>query len=237
MICETILYSHHLRCSFFIKNRKGTVINLNMSIPTLRMTEDLIVAILLGDSFIQNKSGKHELKFYLPLNKRKILKMYIEKYQLQHLVFIEEMIDEKDTYLVKDSLVLERIIRAWSDGTNIIAMDPRLLRNSTYMLWLCLFGTKVNNQVLIKQNTLTLDTKHTLIYLFEKTMRTSYLRLNAEGHLKVQALDELLLTSIIENRPSYESLELHALLTDHAKKTFLQKQERMNEEMRGYACY
>lgn len=207
-----------------------------MSIPTLRMTEDLIVAILLGDSIIQNRSGKHELKFCLPSNKQKILRMYNEKYCLHSLICIERE-KEKDYFLVKNSLVLERIVRDWSDGTNVIAVDPRLLKNSTYMLWLCLFGEKVNDHVIIKQNTLTLDTKHTLIYCFEKTMRTSYLRLNAEGHLKVQALDELLLTSIIENRPSYESLALHELLTDHAKKIFLQKQEKMKEEMREYACF
>lgn len=208
-----------------------------MSIPTLRMTEDLLVAILLGDSTIQKKSGKHEIKFYLPSQKQKILKMYIEKHRLHSLICIEEVIKENDFFIVSNSLVLERIIREWSDGTNVIFLDPRLLKTSTYMLWLCLFGKKVNNQVLIKQNTLTLDTKYTLIYFFERTMRTSYLRLNAEGHLKVQALDELLLASIIENRPSYESLALHELLTDHAKKSFLQKQEKMKEEMREYACF
>ncbi len=208
-----------------------------MSIPTLRMTEDLLVAILLGDSTIQKKSAKHELKFYLPPNKQKILKMYIEKYKLQSLICIDGVNEETDFFIVSNSLVLERIIREWSDGTNIIFLDPRLLKNSTYMLWLCLFGRKVNNQVIIKQNTLTLDTKHTLIYFFENTMRTSFLRLNAEGHLKVQAIDELLLASIIDNRPSYESLALHELLTDHSKKSFLQKQEKMKEEMREYACF
>ncbi len=208
-----------------------------MSMATLKMTEDLLVAILLGDSTIERKGVKHILKFFLPPSKQKILKMYIDKSKLQTLIYIDAVPGENNLFIISNSLVLERIIRDWSDGENVIALDPRLLRNSTYMLWLCLFGNKVDNQVVIHQNTLTLNTKHSLIHFFGKTMGNSFLRLNSEGHFKVQALDELLLTSIIEHRPSYESLAILELLTDHAKKSFMLKQEKIEEEMREHACF
>lgn len=192
----------------------------------MRLMEDLIVSILLGDSHLKKNNSENEIVFYLHPKKYYILDFYIKTNRLENMITIK--IEGFDNYVLKSSIVSEIIIRDWTDGTNVIALNPQLLRKNTYMLWLCLFGHQVNEEVVIRHNNLTSDVRKSLAFFFNTMMKNSCLHVKHADYIKIKSFDELLIESLKARRPSYESIELKALLTQKEKLSFDRK--KINRE-------
>lgn len=176
----------------------------------LRMTEELIVTLLLGSGrHIRQKGGNSELEFTLLPDKVYILETYIKQNKIE--LDIRQVEDQPHTYILKPSLLLERILRDWTDDEKIIAVDSKYLTSSVFMLWVCLFAEKQENEAIVNKTNLALNAGNTVSYYFNKRMeRVIIAYLNNKFH--IGALDELFKYSLKTNRPSYETLELGKLL-------------------------
>lgn len=180
----------------------------------LRLTEDLIVALILGNSNIEKESrGLHRLVFSLPINKQIILEKYLKKNRINSLEFEK---DSSGRFTLKHSLILERIISEWTKNCVVEAIDPRYFNKNMFMLWLCLFGEKTKRYVIIKHNHLSYRVQQAIIQLFKEIM--SFTTITTNGYyFKISCFKELFLESIRNSRPSYESAELWDLLSNNEK--------------------
>ncbi|MCM3390572.1 hypothetical protein LG296_19650 (plasmid) [Ureibacillus chungkukjangi] len=183
--------------------------DLDSHYKNLRYTEDLVVAILLGNSVIKKKKGKHTLEFTLEDNKKFILDMYIEKNNINSLNI--EKCNSK--FILHSSFILERIIKEWTDSIQVSLIDPRYFNRNMFTIWLCLFGHKKKRAVVIQHNNLTYEVQEVLVRLFKEIMNSTTIVTN-NYYFKIGAFDKLVMDSIRNNRPSYETAELGTFLNE-----------------------
>jgi len=181
----------------------------------MRLTEDLIVALLLGNSKIQKENnGLHSLVFTLPENKQLILEKYLKRNKINSIDIKKYSNDE---FKLKHSLILERILSEWTENGIVVAIDPRYFNKNMFMLWVCLFGKKRKRDVIIQHNHLAYNVQMTIIQLFKIIMSFNTITTN-KCFFKISCFEKIFLESIRNNRPSYESVELWNLLSENAQK-------------------
>lgn len=185
--------------------------NFNTS-KSIKQTEDLLVSILIGNSWIVTPKGskQSELHFQLNENKQFILRKYLDT-NSDAAVIIREVNLNENIYAVEHSLMLERILRDWTNGNEIIAINPINLSTSVFMLWICLFAERLSNESILMNKTISLDAAKTLCAYYGEYMESAYIMFR-NNKFRIGALDEVFLYSIRNNRPSYETLELGTLL-------------------------
>lgn len=179
---------------------------------SIKQTEDLLISLLIGNSWIVKPKGRKqsELHFQLKENKQFILGKYLDTNN-QAAVVIREVNGENNIYAVEHSIMLERILRDWTNGKEVIAINPINLSTSVFMLWICLFGERLTNEAVLVNNTITMEAAKTLCFYYREYMDSAYI-LFKNSKFRIGALDEIFLYSIRNNRPSYETLELGTLM-------------------------
>lgn len=187
------------------------------TLKCIKQTQDLIVSILIGNSWIVKSRGgnQSELHFKLKDNKHFFLKKYLDSNQNTSVV-IREVNIQDNIFAVEHSTVLERILRDWTNGNNVIAINPNNLSPAVFMLWICLFGERFKSEAFLENTTMSLKAAKTLCEYYPKYMESAYI-VFANSTFTIGALDEVFLYSIRNNRPSYETLELGSLLPHDGK--------------------
>lgn len=181
---------------------------------SVMQTENLIVAILIGDSTVICKnSGLHELDFTLPTNRQHILKQYLSNNPYAQIEIVQ-VNEQTNTYKIKSNFMLERIIRKWVDDRGkVIAVNPLQLSSSVFMLWVCLFANRTKFEGTIKSRNISLEATRVICKMYAHYLESSYI-LYKNGCYTIGALNGVFLYSIRNNRPSYETLEIGALLDE-----------------------
>lgn len=199
----------------------------------IRHIEDLIVAIMLSDSQIQkNRYNGYEISFNLDHTKKYILENYISRNKITDDICIRQV--GYESYVLENNLLLERIIRDWTDGQTVVSINPGLLNSNVCLLLLCLFATKGKRNIIIKTN-MNASAQTTLQYLCYELFKIHFIP-NGK-HFKIRLLNNLISKSISEGRPYYESTELILLLSELDRLTFLNSRREHEKERLSYAFY
>ncbi|MFJ7890533.1 hypothetical protein ACIQYL_20950 [Lysinibacillus xylanilyticus] len=185
------------------------------TLKCIKQTQDLIVSILIGNSWIVKTGNLYELHFKLKNNKHFFLRKYLDS-NPNTSVLIREVNEIENIYAVEHSIVLERILRDWTNGRDVIAINPINLSSTVFMLWICLFGERITNEAILENTTISLDAAKTLCEYYPEYMESAYI-IFKNNTFRIGALDEVFLYSIKNNRPSYETLELSTLLPHFGK--------------------
>ncbi|MGF9975506.1 hypothetical protein [Viridibacillus arvi] len=198
-----------------------------------KKVEDLIVAILLSDSHIRKNHRKnYEILFSLDKEKNYILHNYVIRNNIQDSISIKQIDDQK--YVFENNIMLERIVRDWTDGQRVTSINPQLLNTNVYTLLICLFAYKGKKDVIIHTN-MAREAQATVQFFIYELMGT---HLIPNGKVfKVRLLNKLVAKSIIEGRPYYESMEIMSLLSDQEKHYFYDQHHSFIEGNLSYANY
>lgn len=178
------------------------------SAKTLRHSEEFILALLMGDSLIKGDIHNHKVYFKVDQDKEFVLKLYLDSNLLDYLSI--DKISE-GTYCLKNSFVLEKILREWSDGNQICAVDPQLLNPNVFLLWICLFAKIQHAEVSIVSHNLTKQVQQTILLIYKEIMKTDSIYLS-HNTFKIHSIEDIFIYSIHSHRPSYETVEISRLL-------------------------
>lgn len=167
----------------------------------------LIVTLFQQPTIIEHTNGQvKQIEIRLEEGKEIFCKKYIGRYHLEKDVRIESNLLQ-----FAPSLGIERIVRDWTSKGEIIGLNPNKMSSNLFMLWICLFGRKTSNNVVIATN---LDTpiKQTIRLFFQQYLQTD---LMDKGSLfQIKPFTNILLKSYQEKRTLEETEELNKLLTD-----------------------
>ena len=183
--------------------------------------EELLVSIILSDfeTDINSNSG---LIFQLVDTRKEIyLLNYINDNNLENQV---HKLPNSNKWEVKPSLLSKKFLRSWTDNkTHVTAIDPRLLSENAFILWVLLFGEKSKSGVDI-HTSLDNSFKLEISKRFERKLGA---RLLDKGTLfQIKNYHYLLLNSFGQ-RSASEHLELNYLLPDGEAAIFKKKKERL----------
>lgn len=197
---------------FFMGGNRMNVID-RTNLMSIIQTENIIVAILLGNSEIIKKyNGLHEVQFKLPTNRSHILEQYLENNTYAN-VDITPINEIEHRYRLNTSFTLEKIIRDWTNEQGkITVFDPTKLTANVFTLWLCLFTIQDTFSVTIKSTSCTKEVAQALCRLYEGLIESSYICYK-DSKFHIGALNSVLVYSLRNNRPSYETLSIASLMT------------------------
>lgn len=198
--------------SFFWGKRYLKVHKRVETTKSIKQTEDLLISLLIGNSWIVTPEGskQSELHFQLKENKQFILGKYLDTNSHASIV-IREVNPDENIYAIEHSIMLERILRDWTNGKDVIAINPINLSTTVFMLWICLFGERLTNEAVLVNKTMSIEAAKTLCAYYGDYMDSAYIMFK-NCKFRIGALDEIFLYSIRNNRPSYETLELGTLM-------------------------
>ena len=167
--------------------------------------EDMIVAILLGNSKITRKPNGRCLYFKIDDRKTDILYSYLEGFRLEDQFNIDTWTGD---FYVKPSIMLENVLKNWVLDDKVEVIDPLTLRLNAYYIWISLFGEKKPNGVSILTN-LDSSLQYTLTELFKQQFGTKVYQGNT---MHIKPFSPIVLHAFKSNRPLQESMELTYLL-------------------------
>lgn len=179
--------------------------------------EELIIAVLLSDCNIDNTPNGRHISFII--DERKI--PYLENYIRENNIFPHVEYDKNEnTWMIKQSILLEKILREWTDFTEVIAVDPRYISENCLLLWILLFAEKTQKGVSIQTN-LPANIRKDIPYYFEDLFKV---RLFEKGNsFYIKTYYTLLYRANQIKRPAMDHLELNYLLHDHEVKKYKAK--------------
>lgn len=178
----------------------------------LQPTEDLIVAILLGNSVLESMDQEKVLKFQILPERVKVLENFIDLNQLTYLPLSS---NGEGTYILRQNTVLKRIMVDLMTEEKLVYIDPALLNVNMYMLWFCLFGYKGDRKVYVSSN-IDDKAKQTLIDQLQSTLQ---LQVSAVSkRFIVHSASRLAYLSIIHKRPQYETSILVQMANENERR-------------------
>jgi len=180
---------------------------------SIRPLEDLIIAVFFSECQIVKTPNGKELKFNLGERKIPLFHSYVHRNGIEnHIRF------NSDTEChIKQSVLLERIIQEWTTDGVVTAIDPRIVKTSTFLLWISLFARKTKKGVSI-ETSLPEWIQNDLPYYFRSYFNTNlYLK---GSSFDIKPFHYILTRSITAQRPANEILELNFLLPENEKIVF-----------------
>lgn len=182
----------------------------------LQTTEDLIVAILLGNSIIETNEKESVIRFQIMNERVKVLENFIEFNQLSYLPLKNTAPGE---YILQQDITLKRILTDLTQNNKVKYIDPALLNVNMFMLWFSLFGYKGDRKVYITSN------------IDEAAKKTLVEQLRANLELEISAVPKrfiihsasrLAYLSILHKRPQYETSILIQMANEKERKKLSQ---------------
>lgn len=176
---------------------------------SIKALNDLIVAVLFS-KYKEVPVGKFkELELEFQLEERKIpyLLDYLEMNNLGQHIGCHE-----NKWRIKQSIMLQKIIGEWTSEGQVVAIDPRIIRNSTFFIWILLFARKTSNSVALDTN-LSESIKKDIGHLFEQSFATTLYVKDKAFYIK--PYHKVLIQAIVLQRTAKENLEYNYLLPDN----------------------
>lgn len=192
--------------------------------------EDFIIAILLNKADIRKEREGRYLFFQLKKNRKSIiLDDYIKRYNLMNFIIYNE---KKLTGYVRPSLMLESVLRIWTENGKVHIIDPISLRFGAYYMWIALFAERTPNGTIIIQSELEHQVQYTLSILFKEQFGVNLIPGNP---LRITPFSPILIGSVKYNRPIKESMELSHLLPDKEREQLQNLITEWSKEREHYA--
>jgi hypothetical protein len=170
--------------------------------------EDLIIAVFFSKCSIHQTSDGREVEFSVAERKIPYLLSYLERYKIKNHLRIDL---KTGVASIKESVVLEKLLREWTKEGLVTAIDPRFVGTSTFLLWILLFGRKTKRNVAIDTN-LSNTIRKDIPYYFEIYFKTTLYDKGSAFYIKPYF--SVLAQAIQTQRPAIENLELNYLLPE-----------------------
>lgn len=178
----------------------------------MQASQDLIVAILLGNSHIKLDTTIQSIRFKLKSDRVKVLENFIDLNQLDFLPFIKCAENE---YILEQNVTLKRILVDMSEDSIIKFIDPALLNINTYMLWFCLFGEKGDRKIYVSSN---IDPAAKKILVASLKSNFDIEASFVAKRLIIHSASRLVFLSLANKRPQYETNILIQMANDSERK-------------------
>ncbi len=191
---------------------------------SLKALNDLIVVILFSQNKDENNENHKGLVFELKERKETYLLDYIQLHNLE-----SQVVRLHGKWHIKQSVLLEKIVREWTTNGLVTGIDPRSVTSSTFFLWILLFGRKTFNSVALDTN-LSESIKKDIPHYFNKFFSTTLYVKDKAFYIK--PYHQVLLKSISSQRPARENLEYNYLLPDNEIHLFKKNMRKLE----GGAC-
>ncbi|MEK5071654.1 hypothetical protein [Sporosarcina sp. FSL K6-1508] len=190
---------------------------------SIKPLEDLIVAIFFAQSEIIKTPNGRELKFNLAKRKHELFNSYIQRNGLvNHIKFNPEKLEGR----IKQSILLEKMLRDWTIDGEVHAVDPRYVKTSMFLLWICLFARKTKASVAIDTNLPEL-TREDIPYHFSNYFDTKMYSKGSSFYIK--PFHSVVTRSIQTQILAIENVELNYLLPENEELSFKKKMAEWEE--------
>lgn len=184
--------------------------------------EDLIIAVFFSKCSIEKTKNGRELNFSLQTRKITYMDSYLRRHKLDNHIRIDS---QSGNASIKESVVLEKILRDWTNGETVTAINPRLINAHTFLLWILLFGRKTKRSVAIDTNLNDHLRRDILFYFNLYLLAPLYDKVDS---FYIKPYFSVLAQAIQIQRPAIENLELNYLLpeqeVDAFKKTMIDRE-------------
>lgn len=181
---------------------------------SIRPLEDLIIAIFLSECHIMKTPNGRELQFNLEQRKIQLFHSYIHRNGIDNHIRFNT---ETNVGQIKQSVLLEKILQEWTNNGVVTAIDPRIVKTSTFLLWISLFARKTKKGVTIDTNLPELIQRD-IPYYFRSYINTTLYPKGSSFDIK--PFHFVLTSSITAQRPASEILELNFLLPENEEPVF-----------------
>lgn len=188
---------------------------------SLKALSDLIVVILFSQYKDEHSENHKGLIFKIEDRKETYLLDYIQIHNLE-----SQVINLNGKWHIKQSVLLEKMIREWTTNGKVTGIDPRSVTNSTFFLWILLFGRKTATSVALDTN-LSERIKKDIPHYFNKFFATTLFVKDKAFYIK--PYHQVLSKSILSRRPAKENLEYNYLLPNNEVHLFKNNMRKMEE--------
>jgi len=184
-------------------------------IKNVRSLEDLIVSVLFSKYDIGLSEQGRYLKFAIKARKLELLKNYIQRNEITSHIQIDE--NNLEVY-IKQSIVLEKILREWTKERVVTGINPSNIRTNTFLLWICLFARKSSTGVVV-ETCLSIEIQKDIPYFFKNYFENSTLYPKGKT-FQIKPFYPVILRSIQQQQLAIENIELNYLLPQNEKIDF-----------------
>lgn len=180
-----------------------------MSDYKLKRLEDLIITLILNNKKIEKIGNTHEIYFELKDNKLFILENYLNRLNIiDNYIQITKLSSE--TYVLHSNLTVERVIRDLNFKNGILNCNPKMLNINIFLIMLCLFSFRENDEEIIIKSNLNNECKN-MLSIYANLLAKINLEI-VDEYFVVNNLNEFINLSIKMDRPYYETVQLVMLL-------------------------